>query len=161
MPPVVLRALHVRRALSVLIAVAVPWFSNAGLAQTAQALSLAEALRLAENRSLMLVAQDAATAAARDMSLSAGQRPDPVLKAGINNLPINGSDAFSLTRDFMTMRLGGRDAGADARRQAQGSFRTLRARGQTPLRPIAHLRWPTCSAIRRWPGWTGTTRSAC
>ncbi|MBK7549914.1 MAG: hypothetical protein IPI20_19900 [Rhodoferax sp.] len=34
----------------------------------------------------------------------ASQLPDPVLKLGINNLPINGEDRFSLTRDFMTMR---------------------------------------------------------
>jgi outer membrane protein TolC len=38
------------------------------------------------------------------MAVAAAQRPDPTLKAGINNLPINGDDRFSLTRDFMTMR---------------------------------------------------------
>jgi outer membrane protein TolC len=38
------------------------------------------------------------------MATAAGQRPDPILKAGINNLPINGPDRFSLTNDFMTMR---------------------------------------------------------
>jgi len=67
-------------------------------------LSLLEALRLAEQRSRQLPAQDAAAEAARQMAVAAGQRPDPVLKAGINNLPINGADRFSLTGDFMTMR---------------------------------------------------------
>ena len=38
------------------------------------------------------------------MAIAAGQLPDPTLKAGINNLPIDGPDRFSLTRDFMTMR---------------------------------------------------------
>src|SRR5256885_6958566 len=38
------------------------------------------------------------------MAVAAGQRPDPTLKAGINNLPIDGPDRFSVTRDFMTMR---------------------------------------------------------
>ncbi len=104
MPPVLPRARRARRALPVLIAVTASWVCSAGLAQTAQPLTLADALRLAESRSHLLVAQDAAAAAARDMGLSAGQRPDPVLKAGINNQPVNGSDAFSLTRDFMTMR---------------------------------------------------------
>ena len=67
-------------------------------------LSLDQALRLSEERSRQLVAQGSAASAAREMAVAAGQRPDPVLRAGINNLPINGPDRFSLTRDFMTMR---------------------------------------------------------
>jgi len=70
----------------------------------AEPLSLAQALRLAEDRSRQLPAHDAATAAAREMATAAAQRPDPVLKAGINNLPLDGPERFSLTRDFMTMR---------------------------------------------------------
>ncbi|MFN0315738.1 MAG: TolC family protein [Burkholderiales bacterium] len=68
------------------------------------ALGFEDALRLAQERSRQLVAQDAASAAAREMAVAAGQRPDPTLKAGINNLPIDGPDQFSLSRDFMTMR---------------------------------------------------------
>ena len=34
---------------------------------------------------------------------SGEQLPDPVATVGVNNLPINGPDAWSLTRDFMTM----------------------------------------------------------
>jgi outer membrane protein TolC len=67
-------------------------------------LAFDEALHLAEQRSRQLPAQQAAAAAARDMAVAAGRRPDPVLKAGIENLPVNGSDRFSLTSDFMTMR---------------------------------------------------------
>jgi len=67
-------------------------------------LTLDEALRLAQERSRQLPAQDASAQAARQMATAAGQRPDPILKAGINNLPVNGSDRFSLTNDFMTMR---------------------------------------------------------
>lgn len=67
-------------------------------------LTLDEALRLAQERSRQLPAQDAAATAAREMAVAAGQRPDPTLRAGISNLPINGEDRFSLTRDFMTMR---------------------------------------------------------
>ena len=69
-----------------------------------QQLTLDQALRLAQDRSLLLVAQDVGAAAAREMAIAAGQLPDPTLKAGINNLPIDGPDRFSLTRDFMTMR---------------------------------------------------------
>ena len=67
-------------------------------------LTLDAALQLARDRSRQLPAQDAAAEAARHMAVAAGQRPDPTLTAGINNLPINGPDQFSTTRDFMTMR---------------------------------------------------------
>ncbi|CAN5134972.1 TolC family protein [soil metagenome] len=67
-------------------------------------LTLDEALRLAQERSRQLPAQQASAAAAREMAIAAGQRPDPILKAGINNLPVDGVDRFSLSRDFMTMR---------------------------------------------------------
>ncbi len=78
----------------------------AALAVTAHAqqpLTLDQALRLAQERSRQLPAQDAAVAAAREMSAAAGQRPDPTLKTGLNSLPINGPDRFSLTRDSFTM----------------------------------------------------------
>jgi outer membrane protein TolC len=73
-------------------------------AQNPIALSLDEALRLAAERSQALVAQAAAAGAARDLAVAARERPDPTLTAGIQNLPVDGSDAFSLTNDFMTMR---------------------------------------------------------
>ena len=66
-------------------------------------LTLDDALRLAQQRSRQLPAQDAAAAAARDMAVAAGQRPDPVLKTGLNSLPISGPDRFSLVRDNFTM----------------------------------------------------------
>ncbi len=90
--------------------VPIPWAAALLLASAAAALpaaeplSLAEARRLAEARSLQLPAYDAASRAAREMAVAVGQRPDPVLRFGINNLPITGPDRFSLTRDFMTMR---------------------------------------------------------
>ena len=46
-------------------------------------LTVDDALRLAQERSRQLPAQDAAAAAARDMAVAAGQRPDPVLKTGL------------------------------------------------------------------------------
>jgi outer membrane protein TolC len=73
-------------------------------AQSTVPLSLDEALRLAAERSSQLVAEEAAISAAREMLIAAGQAPDPVLVAGVSNLPINGPDEFSLTDDFMTMR---------------------------------------------------------
>jgi outer membrane protein TolC len=76
----------------------------ASIAHAQAPLRLDEALRLAEARSLQLVAQDAAARAAREMGLAASRLPDPVLRAGIVNLPIDGPDRFSIGRDFMTMR---------------------------------------------------------
>ena len=78
------------------IAVSLPAF--------AQPLTLGEAQRRAVERSRQLAAQDAAVAASREMAVAAGQFPDPTLKLGLDNLPINGPDQFSVTRDFMTMR---------------------------------------------------------
>ncbi len=67
-------------------------------------LTLAEALRLAVDRSQQVVAQDAVVLSAREQAVSAAQLPDPVLKLAVDNLPVNGEDRFSLTNDFMTMR---------------------------------------------------------
>src|SRR5438067_5600960 len=88
----------IRRAIAALFAVlALP-------VQAQARLTLQEALQLATARSQQLVAFDAAASSARETAVAAGQLPDPVLKAGIDNLPVNGPDRFSLTNDFMTMR---------------------------------------------------------
>jgi outer membrane protein TolC len=73
-------------------------------AYSQSALSLPEALRIAVERSRQLAAQDASITASREMAVAAGQLPDPVLKLGIDNVPADGADRFSLGRDFMTMR---------------------------------------------------------
>ena len=67
-------------------------------------LTLEEALRLAESRSPQLAAQRASADAAAALIPAAGQNPDPKLIAGVENLPVDGEDRWSLTRDFMTMR---------------------------------------------------------
>ena len=67
-------------------------------------LSLAEAQRLAVARSRQLAAQDAAVDASRDLAVAARQLPDPVLKIGVNNLPVNGPERYRLADDAMTTR---------------------------------------------------------
>ncbi len=67
-------------------------------------LTLIDAQRLAVERSRQLAGQDAAVAADRDMAVSAAQNPDPVLRVGIENIPVNGADQFSISQDFMTQR---------------------------------------------------------
>ncbi|CAN5399441.1 TolC family protein [soil metagenome] len=85
-------------------ALAIAVFSLPSIACIAEPLSLSDAQRRAVQRSHLLVAQDAGITASREMAVAAGQLPDPVLKFGIDNLPIEGSDGFSLTRESMTMR---------------------------------------------------------
>ena len=96
------RPLRGHRCLACVAALCAAFASANSHAQ--QALTLDQALRAAQDRSRQLVAQESAASASREMAVAAGQLPDPTLKAGINNLPINGPDRFSLTRDFMTMR---------------------------------------------------------
>lgn len=67
-------------------------------------LSLTEAQRLAVLRSRQLLAQDFAAVSARELAVVASRLPDPIIKFGIENLPVEGEERFSLTRDFMTMR---------------------------------------------------------
>ena len=97
------RARYALRRASLVVAVAV-LLAQATPLMAAVALSLPDALQLAAARSRQLPAQDALATAAREQAVAAGQLPDPVLKLGVNNLPIDGPDRFSLTRDFMTMR---------------------------------------------------------
>jgi outer membrane protein TolC len=73
-------------------------------AWAAEPLTLQEAQGLAVARSQQLAANNASIAASREMATAAGQLPDPVLKFGVENLPVNGPDRLSLSRDFMTMR---------------------------------------------------------
>lgn len=83
------------------LALAASLFSNAATAQT---LTLGRAQQLAAQRSYALPAKNYAATAAREMAVAAGELPDPVLTAGIENVPVSGSNRFSLTSDFMTMR---------------------------------------------------------
>ena len=74
------------------------------IAHAAEALSLPQAVQAALARSPALVAQDAAARSARDMAVAAGQRPDPVLRLSLDNVPLSGPDRFSTSRDFMTAK---------------------------------------------------------
>lgn len=80
-------------------------FTGIAAAQSSPStLTLDAALEAAQARSKTLQAQDAATHAAREMAVSAGRLPDPVLKLSVDNLPIEGPMRWSLTKDFMTQR---------------------------------------------------------
>lgn len=89
-------------SLTVLLACAAALFQAPALA--AAPLTLQEALSLAIDRSHQLSAQDFSVSASRHQAVAAGQLPDPILKVGIENLPVNGSDKFTLTKSSDTMR---------------------------------------------------------
>ena len=78
--------------------------AGSALASADNSLSLDEAVALAAAAAPQLIATRAALDAAKAQQISAGRLPDPELVAGVDNLPINTVDRFSLTRDFITMR---------------------------------------------------------
>ncbi|WP_416763681.1 TolC family protein [Roseateles sp. So40a] len=85
-------------------------------------LTLDQAMRLAVQRSEATRSARAGVASAVESARVAAQLPDPVLRAGIDNLPVSGSDRFS-GRDSMTMKRVGisqewLSAGKRAARQA-------------------------------------------
>ena len=85
----------------------IPWLLlfAARAAQAANGpLSLEDAVALAARYAPQVAAKEAAIDGARAMSLGAGRLPDPELVVGVDNLPTNGPDAYSLGNDFMTMR---------------------------------------------------------
>src|SRR6267378_4138573 len=73
-------------------------------AASTEPLPLAEALKIGETISPRLAAQGAALAAANELVPRAGELPDPKLRVGVDNLPVNGADRFRYDADFMTMR---------------------------------------------------------
>ncbi len=78
--------------------------AHPGWAQPAAALSLQEAAALASSRSMDAETSRAAVQSAIEMAVAGRQLPDPVLKVGVNNVPADGRDRFSIGTDFMTMR---------------------------------------------------------
>lgn len=77
--------------------------SGAAHAQEAS-YTLDAALQAATDRSSAMGAAQASVRASSDAAARAGQLPDPMLKADIDNLPVNGAQQFTIGQDFMTMR---------------------------------------------------------
>lgn len=102
-----LTTLRVRQhavGLRVAFAAAALVFTSSTLATDGKSLSLDEALRVGIERSPALAAQRSAVSAAEQSTVSARELPDPKLIFGVDNLPIDGPDRYSVGRDFMTMR---------------------------------------------------------
>lgn len=73
-------------------------------AAMAEPLSFDQALSLATQRSEAAHASRAAASGASESARAARQLPDPMLIAGVDNLPVTGADRFSTTRESMTMK---------------------------------------------------------
>jgi len=60
------------------------------LAQTDNRLSIDEAVGIAQGNAPVLSAALDGARAARELAVAEGQLPDPVLRLGVDNLPVNG-----------------------------------------------------------------------
>jgi cobalt-zinc-cadmium efflux system outer membrane protein len=92
------------RPLSLFCSTALLCLSFAPNLAHAGALTLDAAVKAAIERAPRLQAEAAAVEAAQAAAIAAGRLPDPELMIGASNVPIEGADAWSLDRDFMTMR---------------------------------------------------------
>lgn len=114
-------------------------------AQVRGPLTLEEALTLAQGNAPALDATVDGARATRDLSVAAGQLPDPVLRIGVDNLPFNGPDQGSLTRDFMTMRR----IGVMQEYVSAGKRALLRQRGEIEAGRLDATRRSLAARLRR------------
>ncbi|MGD9812063.1 MAG: TolC family protein [Sphingobium sp.] len=112
-------------------------------AALAEPLSFDEALARAAKSAPLLDARGEQIRARQSAAIAAGQLPDPKLGIGLDNFPISGPPAFSLTRENMTMERVGieQDVPNLAKRHAQqnraeADITAARARSQVDLRRI-------------------------
>ncbi len=110
-------------ALLVLVALIGPAF--------AEPLSFDGALSLAVRETPALRAESARVEAARKAVIPAGELPDPRLALGIDNLPIEGANRFSLDSESMTMQRIG--VMQEFPNEAKRSARVEAARGRVAL----------------------------
>lgn len=120
----------------------------------AESLSFNDALALALRDAPVLTANEAQFDAARKAAIPAGALPDPKLSLGIDNLPVEGPDRYSLTRDFMTMRKIGvmQEFPNRARRDARVAAargRVALAEAETRITRLTVLREPAVAWIAR------------
>ncbi|MFM0415889.1 TolC family protein [Paraburkholderia aromaticivorans] len=97
--PSLRRATAHARTLFALIA-----FTSVAAHAQQSALTLDAAVQSATDRSAAMQAAQSSVRASSETVISAGQLPDPMLKAGVDNLPVNGPQRFTIGQDFMTMR---------------------------------------------------------
>lgn len=92
-------------------------------------LPLAEAEQLALEHQPLLDGQRATVRAGRERAVAMRQLPDPMLLTGVQNLPVNGEDRYSLSMDPMTMTSVGvmQEFPLPGKRRLRGQAETLMA----------------------------------
>ena len=108
-------------------------------------LTVFEAMQLAERNAPAIDARKSQITASEAMAESALALPDPKLKIGQDNWPIEGAEKFSTGRDFMTMRRIGisRDMPREEKRELRSQAYKLEARRDEAMLEDARL------AVRR------------
>ncbi len=96
-------------------------------------LTLDEAVQLALANQPLLASQQADITVAEKNAVAAEQLPDPKLKVGLNDLPVTGSDAFSVRRDnFTEFKVGiSQDFPRVEKRRLRGAMSQLEAQRNT------------------------------
>ena len=104
-------------------------------------LSVFDAMQQAERNAPGLDARQSAEAMSAALAESALALPDPKLKLGIDNLPFEGQDRFTTSRDFMTMRRVGiaRDMPREEKRELKSQRFRLEAQREAAQREDARL----------------------
>jgi len=102
-------------------------------------LSLDQAVDLAVRRSQLARSARAGATSAAEMARAAGQRPDPMLAFGVDNLPATGGNRFSTHDEDMTMkRIGISQEWVSAdKRAAREAVATAMHRREAAMEPIA------------------------
>lgn len=110
-------------------------------AQEGSPLTLEQAEQFALERQPLLDGQRATVRAARERAVAMRQLPDPTLLAGVTNLPVNGEDRYSLSREEMTMTGVGlmQEFPLPGKRRLRGRAEALMAdAGEAKLAALAH-----------------------
>ncbi|CAN7688167.1 TolC family protein [Caballeronia sp. LjRoot31] len=124
----------------------------AGSAAHAQdaGMTLNEALQIATSNSSSIQASQASVRGTSDVVVKAGQLPNPTLNLSVQDLPINGRNAFTIGQDNFTMRGVGIQqewVSADKRRlQTAMANRAVDRDKSTYLETVANVRQQTAMA---------------
>ncbi|SIO46645.1 TolC family protein [Paraburkholderia phenazinium] len=141
-----------RRAWTRTCAVFVALGLLAGRAAHAQdaGLTLDEALQIATLRSPSIQAAQASVRGSSDVVVKAGQLPNPTLNLSVQDLPINGPNAFTIGQDNFTMRGIGiqQEWVSPAKRRLQTTLadRAVQRDQSTYLEKVAEVRQQTAMA---------------
>src|ERR1700744_5241980 len=125
---------------------------SAGSAAHAQdaGMTLDQALQIATSNSSSIQASQAAVRGTSDVVVKAGQLPNPTLNLSLQDLPINGRNAFTIGQDSFTMRGVGIQqewVSTDKRRlQTTLANRAVERDKSTYLETVANVRQQTAMA---------------